>query len=169
MIRAQKQRSLSFGLKLAAYFKGLLHMIFGVVTLFIGAIWIIVFEAAQGPVPEFFQYGGLIMLLVSLWLFYIAKRKGDKLIALLEYGEVGHAEFISKENTNMKINEQRVYRLTFELEVYRKKYMIQAKTQYVGQFQKGKSYQVIYELENPENAYPVVLMPPGLSKLINIK
>lgn len=80
--------------------------------------------------------GFLLLLLLpvgSAWFFIYRLRKGLRAINLLQHGQLAQGTLVAKEPTNMSVNDEPVYKLTFAFTA-----------------QDGQEYQVIHKAHNTE-------------------
>jgi predicted membrane metal-binding protein len=103
-----------------------------------------------------FPFIGLIMLFFSI-------RKAVRQIFILKVGNIAEGKLLYKEATNVKINKQTVYALTFEFTASdNKTYQALAKTYQYDRLEDEAFEKLVYDPENPSNAVLLDELPIGI-------
>jgi len=121
-----------------------------------------------GPGPIFV----IIFPIIGLCFIFAGLKRGIKSIDLLQSGRVAKARFVSKKPTNMKVNKQPVYELTFEFEDnFGKKHHYKTKTHILESILDEEFEQLVYSPYNPEYACLIDELPglPIITPSGNIK
>jgi len=90
----------------------------------------------------------------------IGMRKGVRGLRLLTHGKTGKGKLLSKEPTNTKINDQTVYKLTFEFVAEDgKTYQAKAKTHHTARLEDETEEPLVYDPLNPSYAVMMDALP----------
>ena len=118
-------------------------------------------------------FGGWIALLVLIFplvggiMLFFGTKKAVNSIRILKYGEIAQGKFISKESTNVKINEQTVYKLKFEFTAKNgEKYETYSKTHKPHLLEDDEFEKLVYDRDEPENAVLVDTLPKPVRKFL---
>ena len=99
---------------------------------------------------------GLIFLLVSI-------RRSLRAIGLLQGGELTTAKLVSKDPTNVKVNDRMVYKLTFAyVDQAGKRFEVIEKTHQTAELEDEEAERVLYQRDNPSNAVLLDALPASL-------
>jgi len=110
----------------------------------------------------------LIIPLIGMILSYFAIKRSLRLVNLLKQGEIAFASMVGKEGTNTTINEQPVYRYTFEFsDKLGNKCKTKVSTHHSGIFTysgdpEARKERVLYDPKNPSYAKLLDLLPNGV-------
>jgi hypothetical protein len=113
-----------------------------------------------------------IFPLVGLGFMVAGLRNGFKANRLLAHGKVGLGVLISKEATNTRINEQPVYKLTFEFtDEYGSHYEAVSKTHQPYVLEDEPEERLLYDPHNPAYAVMLDSLPggPDIDEMGNIQ
>lgn len=116
-------------------------------------------------------FGAFILLPISifsvigfLFLFFMIL-KGVKNINILKHGRLAYGKLINKEATNTKINDQTVYKLTFEFKAHDGEiYQAVAKTHRPYLLEDEENEKLFYMPKKPEDAVMVDALPKAVKK-----
>jgi hypothetical protein len=119
------------------------------------------------------EFGGgigivvLIFPLIGLVMLFFGTRKTIRSIGVLKVGELAKGKLVNKEATNTSINEQKVYKMTFEFTAKDGKvYRAIAKTHKTYNLEDDEEEQLFYDPHNPENAVLLDILPPAVKKYL---
>ncbi|MCP4133983.1 MAG: hypothetical protein GY754_23635 [bacterium] len=113
------------------------------------------------------MFGPLVLLvlifpLVGLVCILIGTRKGIRARRLLRTGVLTEGRLVSKKETNIEVNEQTVYKVTFVFVAHdTKKYYVSEKTHTPYLLQDDPQEKLLYDPRNPGHAMMVDTMPGG--------
>jgi len=108
---------------------------------------------------------------VGFFVIYAGLKKGFKASRLLKHGRIGVGKLKSKVSTNTKINEQRVYQLTFEFSPDEGgTYDVVSKTHLVDALEDDELEKLLYDPYNPSYAVMFDSLPgsPRINELGSI-
>ncbi|MBN1252696.1 MAG: hypothetical protein JXR51_10745 [Bacteroidales bacterium] len=107
----------------------------------------------------------LIFPVIGISMLFFGTKKAINAIKILQFGEVAFGKFISKVETNVEINNQRVYDLTFEFTAKdNKKYKTHVKTHKYHYLQDDEFEKLVYDRDEPENAVFIDVLPNAVRK-----
>ena len=113
---------------------------------------------------------GMIVLIfpaIGLLMLFFGTRKTIRSIGVLRVGELAKGKLVNKEATNTSINEQTVYKMTFEFTAKDGKvYRALAKTHKTYNLEDDEEEQLFYDPYNPENAVLLDILPPAVKKYL---
>lgn len=103
--------------------------------------------------------------LIGLAFFVFGVIKSKKEIYLLQVGEVGYGKLLMKEPTNVKVNEQMVYKLHFKFTASDgKEYKAVCKTHKPHWLEDEEKEKLVYDPNFPEHALMLDSLPQKLKK-----
>jgi hypothetical protein len=109
---------------------------------------------------------GLIVLIfpgIGLIFLFFSIRKALKQLFILKVGNIADGKFLYKEATNVKVNNQTVYALTFEFKAANDQiYQAVARTHHYHRLEDEEFEKLVYDPENPENAVLLDELPRGI-------
>jgi len=116
-------------------------------------------------------FGGWITLFILIFpliggiMLFFGTKKAVNSIRILKYGEIAQGKFISKESTNVKINEQTVYKLKFEFTAKNgEKYETYSKTHKPHLLEDDEFEKLVYDRDEPKNAVLIDTLPKSVRK-----
>ena len=122
-------------------------------------------ELRESSFPPIVSLFTLIFPLIGLIMFFFGAKKSLNSIRILKIGEVAYGIFLHKEPTNTKINEQTVYKLTFEFTAKdNKTYKTISKTHKYQRLLDEEKEKLVYDPNNPENAVLLDALPKTARK-----
>jgi hypothetical protein len=109
---------------------------------------------------------GLLTLIfpgIGLVMLFFSTRKAIRHINILRIGNLAEGKFLFKEPTNVQINNQTVYALTFEFTASdNKSYQVIAKTHHFHRLEDEAFEKLVYDPGNPQNAVLLDELPGGI-------
>jgi len=109
----------------------------------------------------------LIFPLVGILMLFFGSKKAVNSVIILKYGEVAKGKFISKESTNVEINDETVYKLKFEFTAKDgQKYTTYAKTHKTHVLEDDEFEKLVYDKDEPENTVLLDTLPKYVRKYI---
>ena len=113
---------------------------------------------------------GLVVLvfpLIGLAMLFFGTRKAVNSIRILKIGKLAYGKFLNKTPTNTKINNQTVYKLTFEFTANDGRvYEAIAKTHKYGRLEDEAEEQLVYDPDAPERAVMLDALPKAVKKYL---
>ena len=96
-------------------------------------------------------------------MLFFSTRKAIRHINILRIGNLAEGKFLFKEPTNVQINNQTVYALTFEFTASdNKSYQVIAKTHHFHRLEDEAFEKLVYDPGNPQNAVLLDELPGGI-------
>lgn len=117
------------------------------------------------------EFGGPVALFVLIFpgigmvFMIIGTRKTINSIRVLKVGQLAEGRYLSQEATNMKVNNQTVYKLFFEFMAKDgRKYNAVAKTHKTNRLLDEEFEKLVYDPNEPSNAVLLDALPKGVKK-----
>ncbi len=102
-------------------------------------------------------------VLIGALFLYFNIRKGTKANHLLRYGKIGYGTLVSKNPTNMTINDRPVYRLTFEFQAEDgRTYQVDARSHTPEVLEDEPQEKLVYDTTNPAQAVVIDELPRSI-------
>jgi hypothetical protein len=109
----------------------------------------------------------LIFPLIGGILMFFGTKKAINSIMILKVGELAYGKFLHKTPTNTRVNNQMVYKLTFEFTANNGKvYEAIAKTHQYQRLLDEEQEQLVYDPDAPENAVMLDALPKSVKKYL---
>jgi hypothetical protein len=105
----------------------------------------------------------LIFPCIGLIMLFFSTRKAIRQINILRIGNLADGKFLFKEPTNMQVNKQTVYALTFEFTAFdNNTYQTVVKTHQYQRLEDETFEKLVYDPQNPKNAVLLDELPRGI-------
>ncbi len=108
----------------------------------------------------------LIFLIIGLIFVIIQIVKIRKKVAIMKNGQIVPGTFVGKEATDVSVNENTVYRMFFKFTANGKEYKINVKTHRTYSLQDDEQELIMYDVRNPEKAFPIDVLPKIVKRFL---
>ena len=124
-------------------------------------------ELRQSSFPMGVGFIVLIFPLIGGAFLFFGTKKAVNSVRILKVGKLAYGKFMHKEPTNTRINNQTVYKLTFEFTANNGKvYEAIAKTHKYHSLLDEEQEQLVYDPDAPENAVMLDALPKAVEKYL---
>ncbi len=116
---------------------------------------------------DWILYFTLLFVAIGIILMIFPIKDIIKKITIIKNGQIVYGKYAGKKATNVRINNSPVYRMFFKFTVSNgREYKIEAKTHRTQILQDGEKEPIIFDIRNPEDAFPIDFLPKPIKKFL---